>query len=105
MLYDKARIYVQAGGGGNGCMSFRREAHVPKGGPDGGDGGHGGDVVLRCEGSRRDLADFRRGGHFRGAPGGRGQGKQRHGARGDATVVPVPPGTEVTGLDGARADL
>ena len=105
MFHDSAKIHVQGGRGGDGVVSFRREAHVPKGGPDGGDGGHGGDVVLRCEGSRRDLADFRRGGRFRGGRGGHGQGKQRHGARGEATVVPVPPGTEVIGLDGARADL
>ena len=60
MLYDKARIFVQAGGGGNGCLSFRREAHVPRGGPDGGDGGRGGDVVLLCDDALRDLQPFKR---------------------------------------------
>jgi GTP-binding protein len=60
MLYDKARIFVQGGRGGNGCLSFRREAHVPRGGPDGGDGGHGGDVVLLCDDSLRWSSACRR---------------------------------------------
>ena len=105
MLYDRARIYVEGGRGGDGCVSFRREAHVPRGGPDGGDGGAGGDVVLVCDPSRRDLAALRHGRHFRGGRGGHGQGKQRHGARGEDRIVPVPPGTQVSGLDGARFDL
>ena len=78
------RIEVRAGGGGNGSLSFRREAHVPKGGPDGGDGGRGGDVVLRCDDSLRDLQSFRRRAHFRAERGGHGEGTQRHGADGDA---------------------
>ena len=64
----------QAGGGGDGCLSFRREAHVPKGGPDGGDGGRGGDVVLVCDDSLRDLEHFRRRSHFKAQRGGHGQG-------------------------------
>src|ERR671935_3280880 len=60
MLADRARIEVQAGRGGDGSLSFRREAHVPKGGPDGGDGGRGGDVILRCDDPPRDLPSFRR---------------------------------------------
>jgi GTPase len=96
MLYDKARIYVQAGGGGNGCMSFRREAHVPKGGPDGGDGGHGGDVVLLCDDSLRDLQTFKRKAHYMAPRGRHGEGALRHGADGDDLVVRVPPGTQVT---------
>jgi GTP-binding protein len=96
MLYDKARINVQAGGGGNGCMSFRREAHVPKGGPDGGDGGHGGHVVLLCDDSYRDLQSFKRKAHYKADRGRHGEGALRHGADGDDLVVRVPPGTQVT---------
>ena len=105
MLYDRARVFVEGGRGGDGVVSFRREAHVPKGGPDGGDGGAGGDVVLACDPSRRDLAALRHGRHLRAGRGGHGQGKRRHGARGEDREVPVPPGTEVEGLDGARFDL
>jgi GTP-binding protein len=105
VLYDRAKIYVEAGRGGDGCISFRREAHVPKGGPDGGDGGRGGDVVLVCEPSLRDLSAMRQGTHFRASRGGHGQGKRRHGARGEDSVVPVAPGTEVGGLHGERFDL
>src|SRR4029078_7907243 len=65
MLADRARIEVRAGRGGDGSLSFRREAHVPKGGPDGGDGGRGGDVILRCDDSLRDLQSFRRRGQYR----------------------------------------
>ena len=87
MLHDRARIEVRAGAGGNGCLSFRREAHVPKGGPDGGDGGRGGDVVLRCDDNLRDLQSFRRRAHFRAERGGHGQGAQRHGADGEPLVI------------------
>jgi GTP-binding protein len=105
MLYDKARIFVQAGGGGNGCMSFRREAHVPKGGPDGGDGGHGGDVVLLCDDSYRDLQSFKRKAHYKAPRGRHGEGALRHGADGEDLVVRVPPGTVVTDEQGEVHDL
>ena len=105
MLYDRARIEVRAGMGGNGCLSFRREAHVPKGGPDGGDGGRGGDVLLRCDDNLRDLQSFRRRAHFRAERGGHGQGAQRHGADGEQLVIGVPPGTQVRRWDGTRYDL
>ena len=97
MLYDHARIFVQAGGGGDGVVSFRREAHVPKGGPDGGDGGRGGDVVLFVDPSLRDLQTFRRGrAHYKAARGGHGEGSGRHGASVEPLAVPVPPGTTVS---------
>jgi len=96
---------VRAGGGGNGCLSFRREAHVPKGGPDGGDGGRGGDVLLRCDDNLRDLQAFRRKAHFRAQRGGHGQGAQRHGADGEDLVIAVPPGTQVERWDGTSFDL
>ena len=105
MLYDKARIFVQAGGGGDGAMSFRREAHVPRGGPDGGDGGHGGDVVLVCDASLRDLQSYKRKAHYRARRGGHGQGALRHGATGETLEVALPPGTVVTGEDGHVFDL
>jgi GTPase len=105
MLSDRARIHVQAGRGGDGCMSFRREAHVPKGGPDGGDGGRGGDVVLVCDDSLRDLQFFRRTAHFKAKKGGNGQGALRHGADGETLEIHVPPGTGAETEDGTRHDL
>jgi GTPase len=105
VLYDKARIFVQAGRGGDGCMSFRREAHVPHGGPDGGDGGHGGDVVLLCDDSLRDLQSFKRRAHYKADRGRHGEGAQRHGADGGDLIVRVPPGTVATLEDGTVHDL
>ncbi len=105
MLHDHARIHVQAGGGGDGCTSFRREAHVPRGGPDGGDGGRGGDVVVACEDSLRDLQSFKRKTHHRAGRGGHGEGALRHGADGHALTLRVPPGTEIVGPDGEGGDL
>src|SRR5579875_1835091 len=105
-MQDRARIHVLAGGGGDGSLSFRREAHVPKGGPDGGDGGRGGDVVLVCDDSLRDLESFRRRSHFKATRGGHGQGSLRHGRDGETLEIPVPPGTEVlVEADGTRHDL
>jgi GTP-binding protein len=103
MLHDRAKIFVQAGAGGDGVVSFRREAHVPRGGPDGGDGGRGADVVLVCDPSLRDLQSFRRRAHFKAGRGGHGEGANRHGASPAALEVPVPPGTAVT--DAERAAL
>lgn len=85
---------MEAGAGGDGCLSFRREAHVPKGGPNGGDGGRGGSVVLVCDDSMRDLETFRRKAHFKARRGGHGQGALRHGKDGDTLEIAVPPGTE-----------
>jgi GTP-binding protein len=95
MLHDRARIYVQAGGGGDGCMSFRREAKVPRGGPDGGDGGRGGEVVFVCDESLRDLQSFRRRSQYRAGRGGHGEGALRHGADGETLTIRVPPGTQI----------
>ncbi len=105
MLFDRAKIYVEGGRGGNGVVSFRREAHVPRGGPDGGDGGRGGDVVLVCDAQRRDLASLGRSRHFRAGRGKHGEGSRRHGERGEDQVIPVPPGTVVHGLDGSETEL
>jgi GTP-binding protein len=105
VLYDKAKIYVEGGRGGDGVVSFRREAHVPRGGPDGGDGGRGGDVVLVCDRGRRDLSSLGRSKHLRASRGAHGEGSRRHGERGEDRVVPVPPGTVVKALDGSSAEL
>lgn len=100
MFFDHVRIRVEAGRGGNGCVSFRREAHVPKGGPDGGDGGHGGNVVVVCDGSMRDLARYRGRSTFKADSGRHGEGARKHGATGEDAELPVPPGTRVETADG-----
>ena len=105
MLHDRARIHVQAGAGGDGCASFRREAHVPRGGPDGGDGGRGGEVVLVCDDSLRDLQEFRRKTHYSAGRGGHGEGALRHGADGETLRIRVPPGTQIAGPEGEEGDL
>jgi GTP-binding protein len=105
MLHDRARIHVQAGAGGDGCMSFRREAHVPRGGPDGGDGGRGGAVVLVCDDSLRDLQSFKRKTHHRAGRGGHGEGTQRHGADGETLAIGVPPGTQIVAAPDDGGDL
>jgi GTP-binding protein len=104
-MYDKAKIWVEGGAGGNGSISFRREAHVPRGGPDGGDGGHGGDVVLVCDGSKRDLGALKGSKHFRGQRGRHGEGSNRQGGRGEDREIPVPPGTQANAVDGSLIDL
>jgi GTP-binding protein len=95
MFHDRARIHVQAGRGGDGALSFRREKHVPKGGPDGGDGGPGGDVLLLADADLRDLSSFRARQWFKAAKGGAGGGNGRHGASGEDVELRVPVGTQV----------
>jgi GTP-binding protein len=92
---DRARIHVAAGAGGDGASTFRREAHVPRGGPDGGDGGHGGDVILAVDPGMTSLGDFTRRRHFRAGDGGRGTGRKAHGRSATDVVIRVPPGTVV----------
>lgn len=107
MFIDQAVISVKGGDGGNGCVSFRREKFVPKGGPDGGDGGHGGDVVIVADESLSTLLDFQYRRHYRAERGSHGEGSTRHGRRGGSLVIPVPVGTVVKDADGGQllADL
>jgi GTPase len=95
MFNDRARIRVQAGRGGDGSLHFRREKHVPKGGPDGGDGGPGGDVVLVADPDLRDLSAFRARRWFEAGKGEPGRGALKHGASGETIEVRVPVGTQV----------
>jgi GTP-binding protein len=95
MFIDQVRIHVKAGDGGAGCMSFRREAHVPKGGPDGGDGGNGGDVILEADQSISSLIDYRFKHHFKAERGTHGKGSRMHGANGENLILKVPVGTLV----------
>lgn len=92
---DKVKIFVQAGHGGNGCMSFRREKYIAAGGPDGGDGGHGGSVVLRVDTGMTTLMDFRYKRKYTAQPGGNGQGSNMKGRNGENLVISVPLGTVV----------
>src|SRR5205823_14209362 len=103
---DEAQLHAKAGDGGAGAVSFRREAHVARGGPDGGDGGDGGDVWVVADRNTSSLLGFKDHPHRRATNGGHGQGKGRHGRRGEDVVVPVPEGTVVRDLDGTVvADL
>jgi GTP-binding protein len=95
MFLDDVRISVRAGAGGDGASTMRREAHVPRGGPDGGDGGRGGSVYLRVDVGLTTLHDFRYKRRFSATPGGRGERQKRHGKAGDDLFLPVPPGTAV----------
>lgn len=95
MFYDTAKILVKGGDGGNGCLSFRREKYVPRGGPDGGDGGRGGNVVFTADEGLHTLADFRYRAHFKADRGQHGRGSDMHGAGAADLVVRVPVGTIV----------
>jgi GTP-binding protein len=103
MFLDRVKIYVRAGNGGDGAATFRHEAHVPRGGPDGGDGGRGGSLYLLVDPGQTTLRDFRFSHHFKAAAGGRGERARRHGKAGEDLDLPVPPGTAV--LDDATGEL
>ncbi len=95
MFFDEAKILVSSGPGGNGIVHFRREKYVPRGGPDGGDGGKGGDVILEVDGKLNTLSPFRRSRHFKAQDGRRGGGSNQTGRNGEDVVIFVPPGTVV----------
>src|SRR5437868_11600251 len=99
MFYDRAKLTVIAGRGGDGSVHFRREKFVPRGGPDGGDGGRGGDVVLVADPRRRDLAGIRPNQRLRAGRGGAGGGRLSHGAEGEDAILSVPVGTQVLDAD------
>ncbi len=103
MFIDEVRIYVKAGDGGNGCMAFRREKYVPRGGPSGGDGGRGGDVILVATGHENTLLRFRFNPEHKAERGRHGEGSNRTGAEGHTIEVEVPVGTVV--YDEASGEL
>jgi GTP-binding protein len=103
MFLDRVKIWVRAGDGGDGAATFRQEAHVPRGGPDGGDGGRGGSIHLRVDPGQTTLRDFQYRHHFKATPGGRGEGDRRHGKAGEDLVLEVPPGTAI--LDDATNEF
>jgi GTP-binding protein len=104
---DEAKIYIQSGAGGNGCVSFRREKFIEFGGPNGGDGGRGGDVIVEAVNGLNTLIDYRYQQHFKAERGGNGMGKDRHGGNGKDALLKVPVGTQIYEEDGETllADL
>ena len=92
---DVAKVYIRAGDGGNGCVSFRREKFIEYGGPNGGDGGKGGNVIVECVANLNTLLDFRYQQHYKAKKGGNGSGSNRTGAGGADVVLKVPPGTQI----------
>ena len=105
MFIDQAKVFVQSGAGGNGCVSFRREKYVPHGGPDGGDGGDGGSIIFEVSLSLSTLSAFRYRRHLRASRGQHGKGSNKAGRSGADLIVPVPPGTVVAEADFLLADL
>jgi GTP-binding protein len=107
MFLDRVKVFLRAGAGGDGASTFRREAHVPRGGPDGGDGGRGASVYLQVDAGQTTLRDFQYKHHFRAEAGGGGQRARRHGKAGDDLILTVPPGTAVydDATDELLADL
>ena len=102
---DEAKIFVKAGSGGNGCVSFRREKFIEFGGPDGGNGGRGGDLIVKSESNLNTLVDFRYQRHYHAKRGGDGSGKNKSGASGDSLTIKVPVGTQIFAEDVLLADL
>jgi len=96
---DEAKVYVRSGDGGNGCVAFRREKFIEFGGPSGGDGGRGGNVIIEAVDGLNTLIDYRYAQHFKARPGGHGMGKDRHGAKGADVVLKIPIGTQVIDQD------
>src|SRR3954471_10661839 len=104
---DEAKVYIRSGNGGNGCISFRREKFIEFGGPNGGDGGRGGDVIVEAVDGVNTPIDYRYQQHFTAKSGGGGMGKDRHGANGADVIMKVPAGTQIYEEDGETllADL
>lgn len=96
---DQAKIYLTSGKGGAGCVSFHREKYIERGGPDGGNGGRGGDIVFECIEDMNTLIDFRYKQHYKAEPGQQGRGQNRTGARGGDCVMKVPVGTQILDED------
>ena len=99
MFIDEAQIQVTAGNGGHGCLSFRREKFIPKGGPDGGDGGRGGNVYFQAVDNLDTLLDFAGKHHWKAQNGQPGSGRNKHGANGQDLIIKVPPGTLIYDTD------
>lgn len=105
MFIDRATIKVTGGDGGNGCISFRREAFIPKGGPDGGDGGNGGAVIIQASVHEQSLEALRYMNHYEAKKGANGQGKGRHGRNSEDIIIKVPPGTVIRDCERGMALL
>ncbi len=99
MFVDRAQVHIEAGRGGDGCVAFRREKHVPRGGPNGGDGGNGGSVIVRAREGVNSLVEFAHRRHWRAPKGEHGKGSDRHGKRGKDLIIEVPPGTVIIDAD------
>src|ERR1700684_1041728 len=99
MFVDEAKILLKAGDGGNGCVAFRREKYVPRGGPSGGDGGNGGDIYIKANPNDNTLLRYRYNREFRARRGGHGEGSDCHGRSGEDMVLKVPVGTVIFDLD------